>query len=45
LLIIYKNRIIYIKIGLIPMAIKGGLVIINFIILLLGNNKAVLTMP
>jgi len=43
-LIIYKDRIIYIKIGIIPITIKGRLVTINFNILLLGNNKAVLEM-
>jgi len=41
-LIIYKNRIIYIKIGIIPVTIKGKLVTMNFNILLLGNNKVVL---
>jgi len=41
-LIIYRDRIIYIKIGIIPVIIKGKLVIINFDILLLGNNKVVL---
>ena len=41
-LIIYRDGIIYIKIGLILMTIKGRLVTVNFNILLLGNNKAVL---
>jgi len=41
-LIIYKDKIIYIKIGIILMTIKGRLIIVNFNILLLGNNKAVL---
>ena len=40
-LIFYKNRAIYIKIGLIKLRIKRQKVIINFNILLLGNNKAV----
>ena len=44
-LIIYRDGIIYIKIGLIPVTIKGRLIIVNFNILLLGNNKAVLGMP
>jgi len=44
-LIIYRDGIIYIKIGLILVTIKGRLIIINFIILLLGNNKVVLKMP
>jgi len=44
-LIIYGNGIIYIKIGIIPVKIKGRLVAINFNILPLGNNKAVLGMP
>jgi len=43
-LIIYRDGIIYIKIGLILMTIKGRLVTVNFNILLLGNNKAVLKM-
>jgi len=36
---------IYIKIGMIPVIIKGKLMIVNFIILLLENNKIVLEMP
>jgi len=40
--IIYKDKIIYIKTGLIPMIIKRKSVIINFNILLLNNNKVVL---
>jgi len=40
----YKDGIIYIKIGMIPIIIKGKLVIINFDILPLGNNEAVLEM-
>jgi len=43
-LIIYRDKIIYIKIGIIPVTIKGRLITINFIILLLGNNKIVLGM-
>jgi len=35
---------IYIKTGMIPVIIKGRLVIVNFNILLLSNNKAVLGM-
>ena len=35
---------IYIKIEIILMTIKGKLIIINFNILLLSNNKAVLEM-
>ena len=31
--------------GLIPVTIEGKLVNVNFNILLLGNNKAVLEMP
>ena len=41
-LITYKDGMIYIKIKMILIIIKGKLVIINFIILLLGNNKVVL---
>ena len=33
---------IYIKIGMIPVIIKGKLMIVNFIILLLNNNRVVL---
>jgi len=41
-LITYKDGIIYIKIGIIPVIIKGKLITVNFDILLLGNNKVVL---
>ena len=44
-LIFYKNRVIYIKIKPVELRIKGRKVIINFNILLLKNNKAVLGMP
>ena len=44
-LIFYKNGVIRIKIKLVELRIKGQRVIINFNILLLGNNKAVLKMP
>jgi len=43
-LIIYRDGIIYIEIGIIPVTIKGRLVTVNFNILLLSNNKAVLEM-
>jgi len=43
-LIIFKDKIIYIKIGIIPVTIKRRLVTVNFNILLLGNNKVVLKM-
>ena len=43
-LINYKENIINIEIGLIIIRIKGRIIIINFIILLLRNNKAVLEM-
>jgi len=43
-LIIYRNRVIYIEIGIILVIIKGKLVTVNFDILLLNNNKAVLKM-
>jgi len=36
---------IYIKIKMIPIIIKGRLIIVNFDILLLNNNKVVLGMP
>jgi len=41
----YKDGIIYIKIRMILVIIKGRLIIVNFNILLLSNNKAVLKMP
>ena len=41
----YKNKIIHIKIELVELRIKGRTVIINFNILLLGKDKAVLGMP
>jgi len=44
-LINYKGGIINLEIGLVIIKIKGKEVIINFNILLLGNNKTVLEMP
>jgi len=44
-LINYRGGIINLEIGLIIIRIKGKEVIMNFNILLLGNNKAVLGMP
>ena len=41
-LIFYGNGVIYIKIKLLKLKIKGQRVVISFNILLLGNNKAVL---
>ena len=41
----YKNKVIYIKIKPVELRIKGQTVIINFNILLLEKNKAVLEMP
>ena len=43
--IFYKNGVIYIKIKLVELKIKGWKVIISFNILLLRNDKAVLKMP
>ena len=43
-LISYKNKVIHIKIKPVELKIKGRTVIINFNILLLGKNKAVLKM-
>jgi len=43
-LINYRGGIINIKTGLVIIKIKGRMIIINFDILLLGNNKAVLKM-
>jgi len=44
-LINYKGGIINLKTGLVIIRIKGKKITINFNILLLGNNKAVLGMP
>ena len=44
-LISYKNKVIHIKTELLELKIKGRRIVINFNILLLGNNKAVLEMP
>jgi len=44
-LINYRRGIINLEIGLVIIRIKGKEVIINFNILLLGNDKTVLGMP
>jgi len=44
-LINYKGGIINLEIGLIIIKIEGKEIIINFDILLLGNDKVVLGMP
>jgi len=44
-LINYRGGIINLETGLVIIKIKGKEIIINFNILLLGNNKAVLKMP
>jgi len=44
-LINYKGGIINLEIGLVTVRIKGKEIIINFDILLLGNDEAVLGMP
>jgi len=41
----YKRGIINLEIGLVTIRIKGKEIIINFNILLLGNDKVVLGMP
>ena len=41
----YKNRVIYIETEPVELRIKGWRVIINFNILPLGKDKAVLGMP
>ena len=43
-LIFYKNKVIYIKIKLLELRIKGQRVIISFNILLLESNKIILRM-
>jgi len=44
-LINYRGGIINLEIGLVMIRIKGKEIMINFNILPLGNNKAVLGMP
>ena len=44
-LILYKDKIIYLKIGLVELEIKGRNVVVSFDILLLRKDKAVLGMP
>jgi len=44
-LINYKGGIINLEIGLVIIKIEGKEIIINFNILLLGNDEAVLGMP
>jgi len=44
-LINYRKGIINLETGLVIIRIKGKKIIINFNILLLGNDKAVLGMP
>jgi len=44
-LINYREGIINLETGLVIIGIKGKEIIMNFDILLLGNNKAVLGMP
>jgi len=44
-LINYKRGIINLEIGLVIIRIKGKKITINFNILLLGNNEAVLEIP
>ena len=44
-LINYKGNIINIKTGLVIIRIEGKEIIINFNILLLGNNKIILGIP
>ena len=42
--ILYKDKIIYLKTGLVKLEIKGRHVVISFNVLLLRKNKAVLGM-
>jgi len=44
-LINYRGGIINLEIGLVIIRIKGKEITMNFNVLLLGNNKAVLRMP
>ena len=41
-LILYRNKIIYFKTGLVELEIEGRNVVTSFNVLLLGKNKAVL---
>ena len=41
----YKNGVIYIKTELVELKIEGQIIILNFNILLLEKDKAVLGMP
>jgi len=43
-LIVYKDGIIYFKIGLVELELKGKYIIMSFNVLLLGKDKAVLGM-
>jgi len=42
--IIYKDKIIYFKIGLVELELKGKHIVISFNMLLLGKDKAILGM-
>ena len=44
-LIMYKDGIIYFKIGLVELELEGRRIIISFNVLLLRKDKAVLGMP
>ena len=44
-LILYRDRIIYLKTGLMELKIEGRHIIMSFNVLLLRKNKAVLGMP
>jgi len=44
-LIVYKNKMIYFKIGLVELELEGRHIIILFNVLLLRKNKVVLRMP
>ena len=44
-LIIYRDKMIYFKIGLVELELKGRHVVILFDVLLLRKDKAVLGMP
>ena len=44
-LIIYRDKIIYFKIGLVELKLKGKYIIMLFNVLLLGKHKAVLGIP
>ena len=44
-LILYKDGMIYFKIGLVELEVEGRYIVMSFDVLLLGKDKVVLGMP